>query len=115
MKVFVIYVLDYEDSFIYGVVSDEDVAKNIVKRLGVPAEYYEFLLDDLSVDSKLNFYIGIRKNGRCYMSEPTYEKFTISSLSKKWDEGDMVFDIVADNLDQAKVIAYEMRKKELEG
>lgn len=119
MKVYVIEYNNYSDSYIYGVVEDEEVAKEMIKRLGCRFTYDEFDTKSISLQKLIPYEIGITNNGRIYLEEPLdpfmreYDNENKNKISIEYEDGDLVFLIWAKDLDRAKKIAYDMRAEYL--
>lgn len=116
MKVYVITHYDYSDSYVYGVVEDEETAKEMVKRLGEDNGYEEFDTKAISLHKDIIYRIAINKDGGIYFAEPEedqelYRK-RINKLVYK-DNGFMTFIVAAKDIDYAKKIACDMRAKYL--
>lgn len=117
MKVYVIEYNNYSDSYIYGVVEDEEVAKEMVKRLGDSFTYDEFDTKSISLQKLIPYTIGIRNNGSIYLEEPLerfmHEYDNENKIYIEYENGNLVFLIWAKDLDHAKKIACDMRAEYL--
>lgn len=119
MKVYVIEYNNYSDSYIYGVVEDEEVAMEMIKRLGDSFTYDEFDTKSISLQKLIPYVIGIENNGSIYFEEPLeifdykYANENKNEISVEYEDGDLEFLIWAKDLDRAKKIAYDMRAEYL--
>lgn len=97
VKVYVIEYNNYSDSYIYGVVEDEEVAREMVKRLGDSFTYDEFDTKSISLQKLIPYKIGITNNGRIYLKEPLdpfmheYYNENKNKISIEYEDGDLVF------------------------
>ena len=117
MKVYSI--IDLVNDYTYCIVEDEEVAKEMVKRLGYSFTYDEFDTKSISLQKLIPYEIGITNNGRIYLEEPLdpfmreYDNENKNKISIEYEDGDLVFLIWAKDLDHAKKIACDMRAEYL--
>ena len=121
MKVYVISHINFSDTYVYGVVENEETAKEIVKRLGGYFSYKEFDTENISMDREYWFYAWFceERLGFIYIDEYAdeytfdgYEKINDKCYCKEVDEYFSCF-VKTKNEELAKKIAYDMRAEYL--
>ena len=126
MKVYVILHYLYELSHVYGVVEDEHVAKETVRKLGYGFGYKEFDTRSIQLDQDFWYGICFNKNGIVYDKYYERENYDMAEEDddlikindKCWlvyDEydGDIYMTVKAKDIEQATKIAFDMREKYL--
>ena len=116
MKVYVISHINFLDTYVYGVVENEEIAKEVVKRLGNDFTYEKFDTENVLMDDEYWFRIRFDRNlieeiflDR-FVNEYTfchYEKINDKCYCHK---SDWVFScyIKAKSEELAKKVAYDM-------
>ena len=116
VKVYVIY----NDDTIHGVVSDEDLANEIIKASGYDFSYREFDLDSISIDTEYWFDIWFDFNGNVIGNKCKHYDVAFGNgfkiINDKCficaNDNNTIF-VKAKNKKQAKEFARTMREKYL--